>query len=241
MSDLNEEMQERLLGLWRSYKFYAVVGVLMAVFGASGFAHRYVQYQESRRESGAALFELLRAGEDGDAEAAARALERIDGERFPAMRGLALASLAAAQNSGGDSKTAAATLKEAAAAETEPGMRRMLVLRLAEVLINSGDSGKALEELGAEEPEGRIMRMLFAEKRGDAHLAAGDNRAALSEYTAAREIAAAALPGHMSVLGIKIGAASSLPLAGSQTEQTSGESPEKSADESSESEPPAAE
>ncbi|MBE8158443.1 MAG: tetratricopeptide repeat protein [Betaproteobacteria bacterium] len=220
MSDLNEEIQERLLGFWRAYKFYIIITVLMSVSGAAGLARQSSLYEEARDESGKALFELLHAGEEGDAETARRALARIDGERFSAMRNLALASLAAAQNGGGDAEAAAATLREAAAAETETGLRLIIVLRLAEVLINAGKSEEALEQLNAAEPEEEILRVLFAERRGDAHFAAGDVRKALAEYKTAREIAAAAYPNYAPVLNIKIGAASSLPLDGAENAAT---------------------
>ena len=217
MSDLNEELLERMGGFWRAYKFYIIITVLMAVSGAAGLAHRSSLHDAARRESGDALFEILRAETDGDTEAAQRALERIDGGRFASMHNLALMSLAAAQDGAGNAEDAIATLRAAKAAETETGLRMIIILRLAELLINAGQTEEALQELDAEEPAEEILQMLYAERRGDAYFAAGDNRRALAAYAAARELSAGAFRNYAPLLNIKIGAAASMRLEDSET------------------------
>lgn len=222
MSELNEELLERLGGFWQSYKFYITVSVLMALSAATGLSCQSSSHDAARRETGGALFALLRAGEEGDAEAAQLAFEKIDGERFPSLRNLARASLAAAQNKAGAAENAENALREAVKTETESGLRTVMILRLAEVLINSEKYEEALKHLTESEPEEEMFRMLFAERRGDAHFAAGANREALAEYEKAGEYAARAFTGYAPLLRIKIGAASSLPSEGADNAETGG-------------------
>ncbi len=222
MNDINEVMVERMRSLWGGYKFYIIAAVLMMVSAAAGLSYQSAVHYAEKREAGGALFALLRAAEDGDTEAAERELSRIRGEKFTPLRNLALAAVASARHKAGNTAEAADALREAETAETDTGLRLMLVLRLAELLINEEKYGEALEYLNAQETAEPLMKILFAERRGDAHFAAGQFRAAHWEYTGARAEAEKSFRGYMPLLNLKIGAAVSLP-SGAQiaTDETS--------------------
>ena len=83
-----------------------------------------------------------------------------------------------------------------------------------ELLINDGQAEDALEVLDDHAPAGGQMQMLFAERRGDAHFAAGRPLAARDEYNNALQLAAGnSYQRYIPILNIKIGAALSQKVA----------------------------
>lgn len=214
MSDLNEEMVERLRGAWDSYKFHIIIAALMILSGAAGLSYQTISADRARRAAGDALFTVMRAAENGETEIAERALARIGEDEFPQLRSLALAALAAA-----DGENAAEKLREAAAHETDDGLRLLLVLRRAETLINDGETEEAIALLEEHEPEAApAMSLLFAERRGDAHYVAGNPRAARDAYLQARDAAAESFSSHIPALNLKIGASVSQSAAPDKTD-----------------------
>ena len=207
MSELNEEMLERLRGAWDGYKFHIVIGSLMALSAVAGLSYQSISSDRARAAAGDALFAAMRAAEEGDSAAAENALARIDADEFPQLRGLALAAMAAA---GGENP--AEKLAEAAKDESDSGLKMLFVLRRAEILINSGDSDSAIALLTENEEDAATeMKMLFAERRGDAHYVANRPREARAAYSQAASLAADSLPSHLPAINLKIGAAVSLP------------------------------
>ncbi|MGU9950854.1 MAG: YfgM family protein [Gammaproteobacteria bacterium WSBS_2016_MAG_OTU1] len=211
MSDLNEELLERVQALWHSYKFHLIIVLLMIFSAIAGLLYKSAVRSTSHQIAGTSFYTIVNAVEEGDVEAASAALDGIDGEEFPEMRNLALVALATAHNTDGNAESAIARLREAEEQETDEGLRQALVLRLAELLINDGQTDEALAVLDDPEvEEDSAMNLLFAERRGDAYYAAGKLTEARVEYLRAREDALTSFRSYMPVLNIKIGAVSSL-------------------------------
>ena len=208
-----DELTERAFEIWRVYKFHIIITLLMIVSAVAGLSYQSVVVQEQRRATGIALFKLISAAEANDLTTAKTVLEEIDGDSFPKMHGLALAALAAAQNKAGDYGDAADALRIAAENETDDGLRQIIILRLAEALINDGKTEEALAILEEESPASPDMNMLFIERRGDAYYAAGKPQLAREEYQNARASALEQNPQYAALLDIKISATASLPSA----------------------------
>ncbi len=207
-------MLERLRGAWDSYKLHIVAATLMILSAVAGLSYQTVSADRARRAAGDALFAVMRAAENENFAAAENALSRIDGEEFPQLRGMALAVMASA-----GAADAAEKLREAATRETDDGLRLLLVLRRAETLINSGETGAAIALLEEHETDAApAMQMLFAERRGDAHYVAGHPRAARDAYLRARDAAAESFSSHIPALNLKIGASVSLPSSAPNSE-----------------------
>lgn len=228
MSDLNEELIERIAAIWDSYKFPIVVGVLMIISAIAGLSYQAVNSEQARRQAGGALFEAMHAVQEGDLDAARAALAKIDKDDFPELRNLGLVALAA------ESEDAADILAEAAESESDSGLRLLFVLRQAEALINKEQYDDAIALLTEKHPASPAhMRMLFLETTGDAHFAAGRVLAARAEYDKARQEALESYPSHLPALNLKIGAALSLPA--SESELQAVEAAQESLQESQES------
>lgn len=217
-----DELTERAFEFWRVYKFHIIVVLLMVVSAIAGLSYQSIVVQEKRRTTGVALFKLISAANANDLTAAKSTLEEIDGDDFPQMHGLALVALASAQNKAGDYADAVDALRIAAENETDYGLRRIIILRLAEALINDGKTEEALAILDEESPTSPDMRMLFIERRGDAYYAAGKPRLAREEYLRARADALEQNSQYAGLLDIKIAATMSLPSEAE--DENSGES-----------------
>ena len=209
MSDLNEELLERMQALWERRKFHIVAALLMLVSALAGLAYESLATSRLSKKAGEGFFALSKAAEQGDIEAATAALDDIDGDEFPEVRNLALLALAAAQAEQGDNAAAIETMREAVKSQTDPGLRRAARLRLGEMLINDGQYDSALEAL-YDPTAGGVAKILLAERSGDAHYAAGRLSEAREAYEEAREDALRFFPAHLPVLNIKLGAVNSL-------------------------------
>ena len=210
MSDLNEELLERMQALWERRKFHIVAALLMLVSALAGLAYESLATSRLSEKAGEGFFALSKAAEQGDIEAATAALDDIDGDEFPEVRNLALLALASAQAEQGDNAAAIETMREAVKSQTDPGLRRAARLRLGEMLINDGQYDSALEAL-YDPTAGGVAKILLAERSGDAHYAAGRLPEAREAYEEAREDALRFFPAHLPVLNIKLGAVNSLP------------------------------
>ena len=210
MSDLNEELLERMQALWERRKFHIVAALLMLVSALAGLAYESLATSRLSKKAGEGFFALSKAAEQGDIAAATAALDDIDGDEFPEVRNLALLALASAQAEQGDNAAAIETMREAVKSQTDPGLRRAARLRLGEMLINDGQYDSALEAL-YDPTAGGVAKILLAERSGDAHYAAGRLSEAREAYEEAREDALRFFPAHLPVLNIKLGAVNSLP------------------------------
>ena len=206
MSELNDEMVERIGAFWEKYKFSILVAVLMAISAAAGLSYRTMTSDRAQEIAADAMFAAIHAADNGEWEIAERELARIDRTAFPQMRNLALTALALAGAEDAETK-----LSEAITHEPDAGLRALFMLRHAESLINNGKFDAAISLLTEnEESAAEGMQLLFAEKIGDAHYAAGRPQDALIAYRRAAEHAATS-PSHLPVINLKIGAVVSLP------------------------------
>ena len=211
MTPTEDELLERWLTLWHAYKVHLIGGILMILSAVAGIAYQTVSSEEKRRAAGSALFELAAAAQNEDWQTAQTALTKINGDRFPELHNLGRIALATANHNAGKTEDAITDMRAALANETDDSLRPILVLRLAELLINNNNTEEALTLLDKNTPAEQTLQMLFIELRGDAYYAADQLPQALAEYNQARTIAAAIFRPYVAMLDIKIGAVASLP------------------------------
>lgn len=219
MSDINEELLSRAQSVWDRFKYHIVLGTMMALSAAAGLAWQSLNLDAKRDEAGGRLFALMRAADAGDLDRAAAELEKIDAKEFPEVRNLGRIALAAAKDSAGEPEAAVESLREAVVAAEDDGLRFMASMRLAEALINAGQSDEALAALEEFDPPTPVMRMLLLDRRGDAHLTAGRSLQARALYGEALEEANRAYGSYVPVLRIKIAAAVSIPAENGAVEE----------------------
>ena len=214
MADFDEETQARLHDFWSRFKYHLIGGLLMILAAVAGLSYQTTNNETQRRIIGNTLYDVIRSTEDGDLAAAEEAYAAIDTEHFASARHVAAFVLASLQVYSGSSDRAQQNLREVLERENDGGLRSLAALRVAELLINDGQAEDALEVLDDHAPAGGQMQMLFAERRGDAHFAAGRPLAARDEYNNALQLAAGnSYQRYIPILNIKIGAALSQKVA----------------------------
>ncbi|NIR61598.1 MAG: tetratricopeptide repeat protein [Gammaproteobacteria bacterium] len=185
MDRTDEEQVEALKRWWREYGTSVVAGVvlgLVALFGTKA----WFDYQEGQAEAASARYERLTTLlARGDAQLAVDLgdllIEEHAGSSYATLAAL---SLARHFVDAGKPEEARSRLQWAVAHAATSGLGRVARLRLARLLLDSGDYAAALETL-EKVPEGSPFEALYAEARGDIHRARGDAAAAREAYRAA--------------------------------------------------------
>ena len=179
-----EEQIDQIRRWWSEYGRSVIAGVIIALVGILGW-QQWNAYQNRQELAAAAAYQALLAdlGDDNTAAAKSRA-EQLQSEH----EGSVYAVLATFQMAGryaerDDLQAAAEGLRWAAEHSQTPVLQTIARLRLARVLLGSGDAGRALE-VAKPVPEGAFAGQ-FRELLGDIYSARSDRAAAIEAYRAA--------------------------------------------------------
>lgn len=179
-----EEQIDQIRRWWSEYGRSVIAGVIIALVGILGW-QQWNAYQDRQEMAAAAAYQALLAdlGDDNTAAAKSRA-EQLQNEHENSV----YAVLAAFQMAGryvenDDLPAAAQVLRWVLEHSPEPVLQTIARLRLARVLLGSGDAGKALD-VAKPVPEDGFAGP-FRELLGDIHTARSERDAAIKAYRAA--------------------------------------------------------
>lgn len=179
-----DEQIDQIRRWWSEYGRSVIAGVIIALVGILGW-QQWKAYQERQALAAAAAYQALVAdlGDDNAAAAKSRAEQLQDEHEGSAYAVLAAFQMAARYVERDDLPAAAEVLRWAADHSQTPVLQTIARLRVARVLLGSGDAGRALE--AAEPvPDGAFAGQ-FRELLGDIHSARSDRAAAIEAYRAA--------------------------------------------------------
>lgn len=182
----DQQEYERLKAWWKDYGSAAIAGVAIGV--AILFGHKYwTEQQEKQRAQASAIYaEMLEASgaRKGDEvrSAGARLLKEHDSTPYAGMAALVLARTALET---GDVPTARGHLEWAMNKAAQPAVRHAARLRLARVLMASGDDNAALGLSDVKDKAG--FEAEYAELRGDVLYKLGRRDEARAAYREALE------------------------------------------------------
>jgi len=183
--DLEEQEQiDALKAWWRQYGRLVIAAVVAFVLGVAGVqGWLYYKAQSAQRASGV-FAELEEAARMADVKRTTE-LTRTLTDGYARTAYAARAALLAAKVSAdaGDAKTAEAQLRWASDNARDEETRALANLRLAVVLMDAKRYDEALKALGVAHPE--PFAALFADARGDVHVAQGKVPEARLAYQAA--------------------------------------------------------
>lgn len=185
--DLLEEGEqwEALKAWFRENGLAIVAGALIGILGLFGWRW-WQSHTETQHVAASEAYERVLSGAEGaDAAKSLKDLEQFQkdyaGSAYEAPARLAMARLHVARD---ELDKAAALLRTVADGAKDPQVRVVATLRLARVQIAQGKPDDAIKTLGT--AERGAFQSSFAEVRGDALQAKGDNAGALREYEAAK-------------------------------------------------------
>ena len=190
--DLLEEGEqwEAVKAWFRENGLAIVAGALIGVIGLFGWRW-WQSHTETQHVAASEAYERLLSGVEGsDLAKTLKDLEQFQkdyaGSAYEAPAQLAMARLHIARD---ELDKAASLLRSVAEGAKDPQLRTVATLRLARVQISQGKPDDAIRTLGTEDRG--AFKSSFAEVRGDALQAKGDNAGALREYEAAKASRAA--------------------------------------------------
>ncbi len=180
----DQEQLDALKSFWKQYG-NLITWVLILALGAYAAWNGWQWYQRDQAVKAGAMFdELDRSAQAGDAERAGRVFGDLRAQYpstvFAAQGGLAAARVQAEQ---GQSDAARASLTWVAERSGDGALRTVARLRLAGLLIDSGDAEAALQQLSAADAPG--FEALVADRRGDALMLQGKTVEARAAWEAA--------------------------------------------------------
>jgi predicted negative regulator of RcsB-dependent stress response len=183
--DLEEqESIDNLKAWWGQYGrllIAAVVAFIVGVAGVQLWRHQKEQKSVAAATAFVALEEAVKAADaKKSAELSRKIAADFSGTTYNA-RGAVLAAKVSFES--GDAATAADLLRSAVASATEEPVKALANLRLSAVLLDLGKHDEALAALSA--PPSEAFAALFADARGDIHVAQGKIAEARSAYQAA--------------------------------------------------------
>ena len=213
MSDLYDthEQGERVKNWLRENGSAIVMGLVLA-FGIMFGVKQWQAWETSNRQAASAEYQVLNSLiEAGNMDAAVSNYEVLKDE-YPDSAYTAMASLmmAKARLQAGQTDLAISALTHAMDNGQPEPIKIIARERLARVTLSQGDADGAMKLLdGASSETG--FEALFAEVRGDIHLANGDTEAAIKSYQAAMETLDEGV-GNREFLKIKLEALGAAPL-----------------------------
>lgn len=179
-----EEQIARLRSWWGANGTFLILAILFAVALVIGW--RWYQGQQAAASAaGSALYQEF-AGAVADARRGliAELDDRAAGTAYPVLARLEQAK-AAMEAEPVDLDAAATTLEAALSRSSDPTLKSLVLLRLARVHMQQGDSAGALSRL--KDVRGEGYASLVAELTGDIHMAEGRRTDAHSAYEQALE------------------------------------------------------
>lgn len=180
--DLQEQEQvDALKAFWKQYG-NLITWVLILALGAYAAWNGWLWYQRDQAVKAGALYdELDRSAQAGDAERAQRVFgdlkSRFGGTAQAAQGGLLAASV---QHGKGKTDEAKASLTWVAEQGEDPALRQVARLRLAALLMQTGEHEAALKQLDG--VDGEAFAALAADRRGDILAAMGKPAQARAAY-----------------------------------------------------------
>lgn len=176
-----KEQVEALRRWWDENARFVIAGLAVGVLGVFGYNQWQSQLQVSAREASDTYLALVEAVEEGDLETAATMQEELvesyPRTAYPAQGALMMAK---GQVEAGDLEAAQAPLRWAMEEGRDPALERLARLRLARVLLATGDDAGA--EALVTEVEGGGYTALYDELLGDVYRARGEAAAARDAY-----------------------------------------------------------
>lgn len=204
-----DEDLERIKRWWTAYGRWIVVIVVLAAVGFGSWKGWDYYHGQQALKASAIYQSLQQAVKNGDAKAIAQ-LSRKLSDSYADTPYAALAQLIEAKRAVSADKLGAAaqSLQWVAAHGSQPSLRRLAVLRLAQVRLAQNQPDAALSLLKKKFPEAYLP--LVKELQGDAWVAKGNTQRARDAY---QQALAGALLAGLPVDGLKMKLAA---LAGSQ-------------------------
>ena len=184
----DDEQVEALKRWWAENGRSTLIAVVLAVGGTLGW-QQYQGWSEQQRELASdawssALVKLDSADsaqQDEGLAGAARVIEDYPGTTYARFAALKLAAIAVQNENLTDAEK---WLRQALASGAQADeLGQLIQLRLARVLVASGDESAALKILSQ---QSQAYGVSYATARGDLHLAAGRPKDALAAYREAR-------------------------------------------------------
>lgn len=179
-----EEQIDQIRRWWSEYGRSVIAGVIIALVGIFGW-QQWNGYQDRQELAAAAVYQALVAdlGDDNTPAAKKRA-EQLQSEHEGSIYAvLAAFQMAVRYVENDDLQAAAQVLRWAAEHSQAPVLQTIARLRLARVLLGSGDADRALAA-AKPIPEGAFAAP-FQELLGDIHTARSERAAAIKAYRAA--------------------------------------------------------
>jgi predicted negative regulator of RcsB-dependent stress response len=183
--ETDEEKVEALKKWWKENGLSVVAGVVIGLGAVFGWRF-WISYQDSRGQAASAAFEqLLATVHAGKTDAARKQAKAIQAD-YGSTAYATLASLVRARVEVGtaNGQGATAALEEAIKDAPDPALAEIATLRLARVLIASGDLAAA-QELADRHGEGGSFAGDYAAVQGDIAVAQGRTAEARKAYDAA--------------------------------------------------------
>jgi len=178
----DDEKVEAIKKWWKANGVSVIAGIAIGLGSVFGW-RAWTNHQGSLSQQASLAFEqLLATAAAGASESAEKQAEILIGD-YAGTPYAMFADLAAAQVriETGDNAGAAAALESAIKRAPDPGLAKLAALRLARVLIASGEQAKAAEVIDTHDDEGPFAAE-FAALRGDISAAAGQLNAARTAY-----------------------------------------------------------
>ena len=189
MPSLDDDYLQRAREYWQEYQFYVYIGLAMLLAAITGFTFSHSYSEQSRVEANTYLYELMDSADAGEREAAEvayAALEQAEGyEELKYLGAFVLSSLYATE---GDTAAVTTVLTPVLNDSGDAAMRQLAALRIAEGHITADEPAAALEVLREHQPDEGRLRVLFAERIGDAEYIAGNLYKATRSYREAIEL-----------------------------------------------------
>ena len=184
MTDLqtDDEKVEAIKKWWKANGVSVIAGVAIGLGSVFGW-RAWVSHQNSVSQQASIAFEqVLASTAAGAAESAEKQAEILIDE-YPGTPYAMFADLATAKVrvAAGDLAGAVTALNAAIERAPDPGLAKLAALRLARVLIQSGETAKAADLIDSHD-DGGPFAPEFAALRGDIAAAEGDIAAARTAY-----------------------------------------------------------
>lgn len=180
--ETDEEKVEAIKKWWKDNGVSVIAGIAIGLGAVFGW-RAWVNYQEGVRQEASAAFEQLMAAAEVEPAEAALARAQAIVTNYGSTPYAALAQLMAARiaSGAGDKQTAREALESVIAKAPDPGIASIAALRLARLLLSTGELDAARALISRHEGGGGFAGD-FAAVRGDIAVAAGDHAEARRAY-----------------------------------------------------------